>query len=151
MAKIETANLQGEKIIHGNISDVVGMGGKNERNDVMLIQALFRVAGSHNNIITKELFGIEKFSDLPQITGSLDSDTIRTIWKFQRINARRLLSVDGRVHPANYENRLLKEPFKERVMMITFLNIQAEFSTNSRFKGNLVLAIKSFAPTIVFV
>lgn len=151
MAKIEIANLKGEKMNHANISELVGLGERNERNDVMLIQALFRVAGSYNNIITKELFGLEKFNDLPAVTGILDSYTIQTIWKFQRLNAHRLLSVDGKIHPASYEKRMLKEPYKNRVMMITYLNLQAEHSTNSRFKGNLVIAIKEFAPSIVFV
>lgn len=151
MAKIETANLQGEKMKHGNISNVVGIGEKNERNDVMMIQALFRIAGAFNDLIKKELFGFEKDEDLPEVTGILDPLTIETIWRFQRHNANRLLSVDGKVHPASYKNRLLKSPYNNRVMMITHLNIEAAYSANQRFKGDIAFAVKNFAPSIIFV
>ena len=151
MAKIETANLQGIKTKHANVSDVVGIGGKNERNDVMLIQSLFKIVGSFNNLILKELFGYEDSKELPDVTGVLDDKTIKTIWNFQLNNARRLLSVDGKVHPASYQNRLLKEPYGKPVMMITRLNIEAEFSANQRFKGDLMIAVKNFAPSIMFV
>jgi hypothetical protein len=151
MAKIEIANLKGEKIKHANISDLVGLGKRNEKNDVMLIQALFKIAGGNSPHITKDLFGLESYKDLPKVTGDLDPVTIKTIWQFQRINAHRLLSVDGVIHPASYGKRVLKEPFTKPVMMITFLNIQAEYSTRIRFKDDLAFAIKNFAPSIVLV
>ena len=151
MARIEIANLKGDKVNHANISGVVGPGGRNERNDVMLIQALFKVVGAENSHMTKERFGIERYRDLPIITGDLDPLTIETIWRFQRHNAHRLLSVDGKIHPANYEKRELKEPHLKPVMMITYLNIEAEFFTENRFKGDIALAIKHYAPSIVFV
>lgn len=151
MAKIEIANLKGEKLKHANISDVVGIGGRNERNDVMLLQALFRIAGSFNDLIKKDLFGFEKDEVLPKVTGDLDPLTMETIWRFQRHNAHRLLSVDGKVHPASYENRLLKEPYKRRLMMITLLNLEAAYSAKQRFKDDIAFAVKNFAPSIVLV
>ena len=152
MAKIEIANLKGEKVKHANISDVVGLvGGRNEKNDVMLIQALFHIAGANSPHIRKDIFGFESYSDLPKITGDLDPVTIETIWKFQRHNAHRLLSVDGIVHPASYEKREIKEPYTKPVMMITYLNMKAEYSTRHSFKDDLAFAIKHYAPSIVLV
>lgn len=151
MAKLEKANLKGEIIIHGNLSGTVGPGGRNERNDVLLIQALFQVAASNNRIITKELFGLERPGYLPAVTGNLDLATIEAIWRFQVYNARRLLGVDGIIHPASYEKREIKEPYLKPVMMITLLNMKAQSSADYRFKGDIASAIKSFAPSIFFV
>lgn len=151
MAKIEIANLKGEKVKHANISNVVGPGGRNERNDVMLIQALFKVATGYSPYITKELFGWERTRYLPEVTGDLDLTTIEAIWRFQVYNATRLLSADGVIHPASYAKREIKEPYTKPVMLITYLNMKAEYSTRHSFKDDIAIAIKSFAPTIVLV
>lgn len=149
MARIELANLNGNKLKHVNISEEVGPGGKNKLNDVMLIQALFKIAGDGNNLIALQLFGVNGKS-LPEVTGNLNSHTIETIWNFQRLNTRRLLSIDGKIHPANYQNRVIKNP-DGRVMSITFLNLEAENQATQRFKNiDIPSVVKKIAPSIMF-
>jgi hypothetical protein len=149
MARIDIANIYGSKLKHVNISDVVGSSGKNEKNDVMLIQALFKIAGYGNDLIAMQLFGV-KNNALPDVTGTLDSVTIQTIWSFQRQNASRLLSIDGKIHPASYQNRVIKNT-RGSVMAITFLNLEAESQARQRFKNvDIPSVVKKFAPSIMF-
>lgn len=150
MAKIEIATLDDLKDRHANISDIVGVGEKNERNDVMLIQALFKLVG-HNEREAKRFFG-EAAKDLPEPTGDFDEKTIRAIWAFQKKMSYRLLNIDGKIHPASYRDRVIKKAFRGgRLMAITLLNMEAVNGTvQLGLGGGLPEAVKKLAPAIIF-
>jgi hypothetical protein len=149
MATIDTADLSLLKTEHANVSNVVGIGEKNEKNDVLLVQSLFRLVG-FSEFFAKKFFGIA-LKDLPEPTGSLDEKTIWAIWGFQRHNAGRLLNIDGKIHPANYQGRVIKKAFLGRVMAITFLNSFAIDGALVNFNTDVIPAIKQIAPSIIFV
>ena len=92
MARIEIAHLGDLKVEHANISDVVGTGGKNEKSDVMLIQALFALAGP-NEFSARKFFGLAR-KDLPEPDGEINAKTVRAIWAFQTRMSYRLLNTD---------------------------------------------------------
>src|ERR1043165_2647732 len=120
MAQIDRVNFElagGLDIYHVNISDIVGIGGTNEKNDVMLVQALFILLGYTDNF-ARRYFGMCK-NDLPKPTGNRDDKTFRAIWRFQVTNAARLLNTDGKIHPARYKNRVIKDATRP-LMAITF-------------------------------
>lgn len=124
MAKIEIATFEDVKDKHVNISDIVGVGEKNERSDVMLIQALFKIVG-RADIPAKKYFGLAA-KDLPEPTGDFDNKTIQAIWAFQRKMSYCLLNVDGKIHPASYKDKVIKKAFSGgRLMAITLLNLEA--------------------------
>lgn len=150
MAKIETADFGVLKDFHANVSEIVGIGEKNEKNDVMLIQALFKLVG-FSDFFAKKFFRLT-INDLPEPTGNFDEKTIKALWAFQRTNQGRLLNVDGKIHPASYANRVLKNAFNgSRLMMITFLNIQAiDGEVMLGGVSNKMEAIKKLAPSIIF-
>ena len=149
MAKMEIATLDDLKILHANISDIVGVGEKNERNDVMLVQALFKLVG-YIDRRAKEFFGLAA-KDLPEPTGDFDEKTIRTIWAFQRKMSYRLLNIDGKIHPASYQDRVIKKAFRGgRLMAITLLNMETIDGETSLKAANLQEAVKKLAPAIIF-
>jgi len=105
-----------------NVTYKVGAGGDNGPADVMLIQTMFRFLADAKGI-TRLRSGLAP-SDLPAITGTCDLKTKRAILKFQEHNARKLLSVDGAIHPASYTGRVIK-PGEPRVMTITLMHFLA--------------------------
>jgi hypothetical protein len=150
MAKIEIATLDDLKENHVNISDIVGVGEKNERNDVMLIQTLFKIIGN-SDTHAKAVFGLAA-KDLPEPTGDFDEKTIRAIWGFQRKMSYRLLNVDGKIHPASYKDRVIKKAFKGgRLMAITLLNMEAIDQTVMLSTSSVPEAVKKITPAIIFI
>jgi len=144
MAHIDQANLEGRIEKHANISDVAGMGGKNERSDVMLIQALIRLI-SLDDRYGISFLGVDS-QRLPAINGVFDSKTSQAIWAFQRSNVGVLLSVDGRVHPASYKNRIIKPGLK---MTITHLNQTAiMYGASALGFDDLITALNAIAPQL---
>jgi hypothetical protein len=102
-----------------NVHYRVGRGGENRPDDVMLIQALFRLIAS-DPVITSRQLGIP-VAQIPEVTGSCDARTQNCIWAFQWKNCHQLLNVDGVIHPASYENRRLSGAKGVRLMAITLL------------------------------
>ena len=149
MAKIEIATLDDIKEKHANVSDIVGIGEKNEKSDVMLIQALFKLI-SPSNFIANQFFGLA-VDDLPEPTGDFNQKTIRAIWAFQKKMSYRLLNIDGKIHPASYKDRVLKKVFRGgRLMAITLLNMEALDRAINLNTDNVPEAVKKVAPTIIF-
>jgi hypothetical protein len=146
MAHIDEANFGGHIRIHTNISDVVGIGRNNEKSDVMLIQALFKLVGLGDGN-SSTFFGMDS-RQLPGITGVLDHETSQAIWAFQRKSSSSLLSVDGTVHPASYKHRVIKNGRADRLMTITFLNQLALMEARSTFGLDLITALKATAPQL---
>jgi len=83
--------------------------------DIMLVQALFNYIGKSN----PRVLGFSRQS-IPAIDGKIGDQTRNAILSFQRRHSHKLLSVDGIVHPANYENRRIK--MEGRLMTITLLD-----------------------------
>ncbi len=122
--KFTHINLNGERQLTLNLSGIVGFGGANRKDDVMLIQGFF-------NYIARGLYpgavGLGGDYKIPEITGEMDGDTYSAIGEFQIRNAARLLMnrFDGRIHPANYADRQLHTGGNKRYMSITLLHIMA--------------------------
>ncbi len=146
MALIEIENNSTGRRIVVNTMGIVGIGERNERGDVMLIQALFKLVG-FTEAMSKLKFGLS-MTELPAVTGILDKKTIRAIKAYQRQNAHRLLRIDGKIHPATYENRIIKNILDGRLMTITLLNEDAIFGAVS-VPGGFIQAIRHFAPAIL--
>ena len=74
MATLELVNFKqlGPAIEQANLSDIVGVGGLNEKMDVMLIQALFKLIGFSEQRARKN-FGVG-LTDLPETEGKFDSE-----------------------------------------------------------------------------
>src|SRR5687767_4861760 len=92
------------------------VGGHNDGNgpaDIMLVQALFNYIGN------ERLLGFSRQS-MPVIDGRIGPQTRNAIISFQRRNTHKLLSVDGVVHPAKYEGRVIS--LNGRLMTITLLD-----------------------------
>ena len=146
MASIETVDFGSfGKAVQTNISYTVGPGEKNERNDVMLIQTLFQLIGM-NDTFSQGLIGLET-KDLPEPSGVYDTKTTRAIWGFQRQRPYRLIKPEGKVHPASYQNRVLKKGPQARQMMITVLNLTA---AQVGQHTDLISAVRKISPSIVF-
>jgi hypothetical protein len=150
MATIEIADLGSVKESHVNITYPVGRSQRNEKNDVMAIQALFKLVGN-SELRAGMYFGLST-RDLPEVTGRFDETTNRALLGFQRKMSSRLLSADGMIHPASYRNRVLKNVFNgSRLMVITLLNMEAVIQAGWIANGGPVPdAVKIVAPTIRF-
>jgi hypothetical protein len=146
MATIETIDF-GEfgKMQAANISTVVGEGEANDRNDVLLIQTLFRLIGV-NEVFSQGLIGLLP-SELPSVSGICDRLTLRAIWKFQRRVHHRLVNVDGKIHPGKYQNRVIKDGSSVRHMMITMLN---KYAAQINEGLDLITSIRKMTPQIAF-
>jgi hypothetical protein len=122
--KLTSINLNGERVLTLNVSGIVGFAGANYRDDVMLIQGLFKYISDG---LYPEALGLGGNYKVPEITGEMDADTYSAISEFQIRNAGSLLMsrFDGRIHPANYKNRSLTTGGNKRYMSITLLHIMA--------------------------
>jgi len=150
MATLELVNFKqlGPAIEQANISDIVGVGGSNEKSDVMLIQALFKLVG-YSEFWARKYFGVGP-TELPEPTGIFDAKTIQAIWGFQRRMAHRLLNVDGKIHPGNYKNRVIKD-IGGRLMMITLLNLEAVDGALMEHGTEVIPALKQVAPQLMLI
>lgn len=105
MAKKVTIIYDDDKVPCFNISLSVGMGGQNDKGDVLLIQAMFNFIADGLKDVSR--LGIKARHDLPEITGRLDSNTIFTIIGFQHKHLHRLFAVkSGTIFPADYTKKL---------------------------------------------
>lgn len=146
MATVEIATFDNFQETHVNLSHPVGVGQKNERNDVMAVQALFQLVGN-SELRAGMYFGSLK-RDLPEVTGRFDEKTIRALTGFQRKMASRLLSADGKIHPASYRNRIMRGAYGVRLMAITLLNMEAVIQADWIAHGPVPDAVKILAPSI---
>lgn len=154
MAKKDIINFSGVKTTGVNTSFIVGAGKDNGPADLMLVQALFHylVGLARQDIKMRSgLAGIDR----PIANGKLDAKTNFAIWKFQQANAQKLLSVDGQIHPANYEGRVMKSDMTDYIyqtrakpiMTITLLHIYAFFA-ETEYAGDYISALVVIAPDL---
>jgi hypothetical protein len=132
MPQKEIINFNGNKTYGVNTNFTVGPKGGNGPADVMLVQALLRYITNASIGLVKSQSGLINF-DLPQVNGICDGKTNQAILKFQRANTRKLLRVDGKIHPASYEGRVIKSEMTDYlyqkkakpIMTITLLHLYA--------------------------
>jgi hypothetical protein len=148
MAKKDIINFNGNKTYGVNTRFSVGTRGDNGQADVMLIQALLRYITSAPIQLVKSQSGLTT-PDLPKVNGICDGKTNQAILKFQQANAQKLMSVDGKVHPAIYEGRVIKSEMTDYlyqkkarpIMTITLLHLYAfyaDLSTGLDYTGRIV-------------
>lgn len=152
MPQKEVINFSGSKTWGVNTNFIVGPGRDNGQADVMLVQALFRCITNLSLPIIKMKSGLTN-SDLSIVDGICGKKTSLSILKFQRANAQKLLSVDGQIHPANYEGRVLKSDMAnyfyqhkaEPIMTITLLHLYAWYGDLS---GDYINKLVAIAPDL---
>jgi len=156
MARIEKMNFLGETRDCVNISRTVGNGRANEKDDVMLIQALLRfiglqedpdASGEYDNF-AKYSLGLNSAAEVPRITGIFDSLTANAIRVLQNRHIHRVLKVDGIVHPASYHYRHLKKQYP--LMTITLLDLEASETITNIGNGHYIQGLKMLAPALPF-
>ncbi len=130
MAKTDIINIRGNTSRCVNLSHSVGIGGANQRSDVMLIQALFYYLSFSREANILHLPQHLPAFDLlvgvtASITGHLDAFTIMTINIFRATHRHRLLRHDGLIEPAKYQGRIIKDS-TEPLTTITYLHLLAK-------------------------
>lgn len=138
MPQKEIINFNGNKTYGVNTNFSVGLKGDNGQADVLLVKALLHHIVKSPTQMIKTLSGLTTL-DLPEINGLCDGKTNQAILKFQRANAQKLLSVDGRIHPAIYGGRVIKSEMAdylwlkkaEPIMTITLLHLYAFWADNA--------------------
>jgi hypothetical protein len=123
MAKLETFYMMDEI----NVNASVGKNGVNSKDDVLVVQALLKYA-----LEPYTYFRNDKFSEP---TGTMDTNTMRLIEKFQRfirIKLKNRVSVDGRIDPA----KGTKAFGKDGKWTIQMLNGEALTAYIIFYKGN---------------
>lgn len=148
MPQKEIINFNGMKTYGVNTNFTVGTKADNGQADVMLIQALLRYIANAPIRQFRANSGLTNF-DLPSVSGICDGKTNQAILKFQQANAQKLLSIDGKVHPATYGGRVIKSEMTDYIyqhkatpiMTITLLHIYAFFAdtaTGLDYTGRIV-------------
>ncbi len=152
MAKKEVINFNRDKTTGVNTHFTVGPGGGNGQADVMLVQALFRCITNVSLPFIKMKAGLTS-SDLSVADGICGKKTNLSILKFQRANAHKLIRVDGRIHPASYEGRVIGSDMTdyiykdktEPIMTITLLHLYAYYGDPS---GEYISKLIAIAPDL---
>src|ERR1051326_2860822 len=81
MAKKETINYDGDKVVGFNLTNFIGFGVNNDKGDVLLIQAMFNFIVEGTGQPSR--LGIKSSNELPGVTGIFDGDTSLIIISFQ--------------------------------------------------------------------
>ncbi len=104
-----------------NVSESVGIGGKNEEGDVMLIQAIFYFLGARDGLW---IFDVKSLAELTPVDGKYSNRLGRNILEYQKTKDHLLVSVDGLIHPANNKDRIIKfAGLDDKLMTITSLHL----------------------------
>jgi len=122
MAKKDTITFNGVREECLNVDQPVGKKQRNLKEDVMLIQAMFKKLAE---LKSPAFLGLRSRDAVPEPTGNFDDGkTENAIWAYQRKNARRSLRVDGVIHPAAYENSNINRNRENTPLMtITLLHL----------------------------
>jgi hypothetical protein len=121
MPRRDLIKINGEGNYGLNVFDTVGISGANNPGDVMVVQAMFRYLA--------ELWRKHSYDwKMPlrddlflEPNGQVGKKTYKAILAYQRFNRYELLSADGVIHPAKYDNRNIKFG-GTRVMTITLMH-----------------------------
>ena len=147
MANIEMINFGPDGEERGfNISASVGRGGDNHEGDVMLLQAMFQYIASYNERVFAG-WGSKPIT-LPEVTGHYNHATARAITSYQNKWAHVVLRVDGLIHPAAYENRILADRSSNRLMTITLLHLHACYAARNLGDNDYTQTIPRLFPSL---
>ncbi len=122
MPRRDQISIDGNTDYGLNVFDTVGVGGTNNPGDVMVIQAMFRYLYELWAKPEYAAFGSLRSGFLLHPDGSINQKTNNAIRSFQRFFYWSVLNVDGRIHPAKYENRNITTGAGKRLMTITLLH-----------------------------
>ena len=110
-----------------NITAPVGPGMRNNRGDVLVIQALLHfIASVPWSGVKRPLSRLAA----PKITGSFDIQTQETIYMYQVLRQHYLLRADGIIHPGSFAGRAIQSGGPQ--MTITLLNEEALEGSNEK-------------------
>lgn len=145
MATKELIKIDDLELWGFNVSQTVGIGGKNEEGDVMLIQAMFYFLAAHDGLF---YFDAKSLSELTPVDGNYSNRFGRHILNYQKTKDYMLLGVDGLIHPASYQDRKIK--FVEgggdnRLMTITALHLDMALESPH---GEYVTDLLRFFPAL---
>lgn len=103
-----------------NVSEPVGVGQPNKVGDVMVVQALFKLAaiGPYKVLLP------DNGKSTPEVTGIFTERTKNFIWSFQQESINKPLAIDGIVHPASLRGRTMR--MDRAQMTIVKLNMYAD-------------------------
>lgn len=146
MAKYDVVKIKGKNWLALSNEQSVGVGGRNEKGDVMLIQAMLRYIAPFQKEDTRPPV-------VPELTGMFDTATGEAIRHFQRTYSFRLIQADGVIHPPSYITRTgvrdLKNPFKP-LMTHTFLHLMcrnfAQLYAHARYPDGITLLMPQLLP-----
>ena len=116
--------MQGEISMGFNVSKPVGDEQFNQRDDVLMVQALLRliVDAFHGGRMT----GMNSAREVPDFNGRMDAVTLAAIRTFQKRWAHNLIRSDGVIHPAQYRFRNITASAQGPLMTITMLHLLAQ-------------------------
>jgi hypothetical protein len=144
MARRDIITIQGIKQPCLNLSGSVGLGGDNERGDVMLIQAyLIYVHPQTQDLLSSN----DGLVELAGVSGMYDADTSRALSDYCRARSGGFLEVNGRVDPASYEGRNIKNP-RGKLMVITRMHLDARANQPRWRSSDYVSDILRFYPQL---
>lgn len=123
MAKKETITISGDKYSCFNVSFPAGVGGFNEKGDVLLLQAMFNFIAL--GFGDARILGIKSKNGLPALTGALSRETIDVIRNYEYRWAKLLWTMTGLIYPADYKNQDLELDADTRRPTITLLHQHA--------------------------
>lgn len=153
MPQKEIINFSKVKSYGVNTNFIVGPGGANGPADVMLVQALFRYIANLSMQSIKMQSGLAGI-DLSAVDGVCGAKTNLAILQFQRANAQKLIKVDGRIHPASYEGRVMTSDMTDYIyqskakpiMTITLLHLYAFYAEPTR--DDYISGLVAIAPEL---
>jgi hypothetical protein len=123
MAKKDIITINGVRTACLNTDRPVGSNLANDSCDVLLVQAMLKRLAELG--VSREGFlGLPSRDAVPEPNGNFeDGKTLNAILSYQRRNARKLLRVDGVIHPAAYQGRNIEDHLGARFMTITLLHL----------------------------
>lgn len=128
MPRRDLIKLNGDSNYGLNVFDTVGRGCANNPGDVMVVQAMFRYLSelwSANPDLDKlPPYVSMRNSFQLQPDGTMNSKTVNAILVFQKFNWYSALNIDGKIHPAKYENRNITIGPGKKLMTITALHFE---------------------------
>ncbi len=125
MPRRDLISIDGKQAYGLNVFDPVGVGAANSYADVMTVQAMFAYLHElwHKDL---DVYGgtAKYFKNVLNLhpDGRVGPKTINAIFMYQRYYSWALLSVDGRIDSAKYENRNLTIASGKRLMTVTHLH-----------------------------
>jgi hypothetical protein len=143
MAKSELIKIDDFEMWGFNVSETVGIGGKNEEGDVMLIQAMFYFLGAHGELSS---MGVKSLAELTGVDGKYSNRLGQIILNYQKTKDYLLLNVDGLIHPASYKDRNIKfEGEGNLLMTITCMHLDMAVGS---FNGDYATDFLRFFPVL---